>query len=153
MNGYLLGMSDSDFIWSDAADCVKETLADYYGEDTIVGCTRAMALEEGILIDVTDTAKEANFTVPVALTQAAYELTVELSDAARLAGNDEEGRLWDVLWMFRLALLGDRDASELFFQVLVVTTSIEPTLLVLKGVCGPGDAGEPVLTVMLPNES
>lgn len=40
--------------------------------DIISRYTRAEAIEDGELIDVTETAREAGFTVPVARTRAAW---------------------------------------------------------------------------------
>ena len=42
--------------------------------------TRAQALEDGVLIDVSDTAREAGFKCPVALTSAAYADCVEWTE-------------------------------------------------------------------------
>lgn len=48
-------------------------------------------------IDVTATAAEAGFAGPVELTKAAWEELVAWSSTSGC--QDEEGRLWDVLWM------------------------------------------------------
>ena len=65
---------------------------------------RSEALSDGVLVDVTEMAREAGFVIPVALTRAAWELCVGLSPAAERAGNDEPGRCWDVLSMLRRAI-------------------------------------------------
>ena len=67
--------------------------------------TRADALAEGNLIDVTETAREAGIKIPVALTRAVWDRYVALTPAAEQAGNDEQGRLWDVLWNKRRSLV------------------------------------------------
>jgi hypothetical protein len=117
--------------------------------------TRADALDDGVLVDVTDTAREAGFVIPVALTRAAWELCVALSPAAERACNDVRGRLWDVLTMLRWAIGRSRgpSGSEICFQLLCVTTSVRPSRVTLRSIVAPGDDGEPVLTVMLPEES
>jgi hypothetical protein len=56
--------------------------------------TRSEALADGVLVDVTETAREAGFVVPVALTRAAWDLCVALSPAAERACNDERGRCY-----------------------------------------------------------
>ncbi|NUQ72032.1 MAG: hypothetical protein HUU21_00435 [Polyangiaceae bacterium] len=114
--------------------------------------TRADALADGNLIDVTETAREAGIKIPVALTCAVWDHYVALTPAAKQAGNDEQGRLWDVLWMFRCAAVRSPDARELVFQLHVVTGSITPSLVELKAVCGPGDDAEPVITILLVDE-
>jgi hypothetical protein len=121
--------------------------------ELISAYTRAEALSDGVLVDVTDTARETGFLHPVALTRAAWELCVALSPAAKRAGTDERGRLWDVLWMMRWAVGRSRGASQIDFELLCVTTSVRPSRVALRSVVGPGDDGQPVVTVMLPEES
>jgi len=116
----------------------------------IFSYTRAQALADGVLVDVTDTAREAGYRHPVALTHAVYESCVRVPQD--LAGQDEPGRLWDILWMLRCAIAASRGESELAFKVLVHNDESGPRPVCLKAVCGPGDDGEPVLTVMLPEE-
>lgn len=67
--------------------------------------SRAQALEDGVLVDATATAREAGFRYPVALIRAAREDCVAWTDAnsRRRTFQDQPGRLWDVLWMARLA--------------------------------------------------
>jgi hypothetical protein len=114
--------------------------------------TRAQALEDGTLIDVTARAKEAGIKIPTAVTSAVWNGYVELSEAAKKAGNDIEGRLWDIVWMFRCAAVRRPDQSEIRFQLYVVTDRVMPSLVTLKAVVGPGDNGEPVITIMEPEE-
>jgi hypothetical protein len=115
--------------------------------------TRAEALADGVLVDVTDTAREAGFLYPVALTRPAWDLCVALSQAAKRAGNDERGRLFDVIWMMRWAVGRSSGGPQVTFELLCVTTSVRPSRVALRSVVGPGDDGEPVVTVMLPEES
>jgi hypothetical protein len=116
---------------------------------------RADALEDGELVDVTEAAREAGFLLPVALTRSAWALCVALSPAAERACHDEQGRLWDVLWMMRSAIGRSRgsDGAEILFEVLCVATSVHPSGVVLRCVVGPDGDGEPVVTLMLPDES
>jgi hypothetical protein len=67
---------------------------------------------------------------------------------------DEEGRLWDVLWLLRVAIGRGGGGPEVRFGVHVRNDNQErtPPLVRLKALCGPGDNGEPVFTVMLPEE-
>src|SRR5262245_61527864 len=121
-------------------------------DDLIYSYTRANAIADGVLIDVTDTARQVGFRYPVALTSAAWERCVAVPDG--VACQDEAGRLWDVLWMMHQAIRRDSSGSETRFGVHVRNDNRdgEPPLVWLKAVCGPGDCGEPVLTVMLPHE-
>jgi hypothetical protein len=119
--------------------------------DLIYRYTRADAIRDGVLIDVSATAKEAGFKWPVALTAAVWAKCVEVPPG--VACQDEAGRLWDVLWMLRLAAR-QSNGRVLLFGVHVRNDDSEgtPPLMSLKAECGPGDDGEPVLTVMMPDE-
>lgn len=114
--------------------------------------SRADALSDGMLIDVSERAREMGILPPTALTHAAWNTCVALTPAATAAGNDEEGRLWDVLWMFRCAALLEPESDRVQFQLLVVTDSLEPTLVTLKAILSSGDDGDCVLTILLPGE-
>jgi hypothetical protein len=64
--------------------------------DLIHRYTRADALRDGVLIDVSPTAREAGIRYSVALTRAAWERWVRVPPG--VACQDEAGRLWDVVW-------------------------------------------------------
>jgi hypothetical protein len=121
--------------------------------DLIHRYSRADALRDGVLIDVTATATEAGFKYPVALTAAAWAKCVAIPPG--VACQDEAGRLWDVLMMLRFAICGrSSSAAEVRFALHVRNDNRDrtPPLVRLKALCGPGDQGEPVVTVMLPAE-
>jgi len=88
----------------------------------------------------------------VALTRAVWERCVRVPPG--VACQDEAGRLWDVLWMLRCAIARQEGERVVPFAVHVRNDNREstPPLVRLKALCGPGDEGEPVLTVMLPEE-
>ena len=71
--------------------------------------TRADALRDGVLIDVSATAREAGFKYPVALTAAAWVKCVAVPSGVLC--QDEAGRLWDVLTMLRCAVRGQRGGA------------------------------------------
>ena len=113
--------------------------------------SRKQALEDGVLIDVTETAREAGFRYPVALTAAAYAEYVAVPDG--VTGQDIQGRLWDMLWMLLNAIRRGGDTDRVPFELYVRNSDRRPAKLVrLVGHCGPGDDLEPVITVMLPGE-
>ena len=119
--------------------------------DLIHRYTRADALRDGVLIDVSATAREAGIDWPVALTRAAWERCVRVPPG--VVCQDEAGRLWDVLVLLRFAI-GRSEGAEVRFGVHVRDSNREgtPPLVRLKALCGPGDQGEPVIIVMLPEE-
>jgi hypothetical protein len=119
--------------------------------DLIHRYTRAEAIADGVLVDVTMSAREAGIRFPVALTRAVWERCVAVP--ADVVCQDEAARLWDVL--FLLALTARRSKGALVrFGVHVRNDNSEgvPPLVRLKALCHAGDHGEPVITVMLPNE-
>ena len=121
-----------------------------FGE-VISSYSRAQALEDGALVDVTETAREAGFKWPVALTRAAWSRYVEVPEGVR--GQDEAGRLWDVLYMCKTAIRCARQSgTELLFQLLVRNDNRAPKKVTLKLMTGPGDDAEPVMTIMLTEE-
>ncbi|WP_424858453.1 DUF6573 family protein [Streptomyces sp. SAI-170] len=121
--------------------------------------TRAQALADGVLVAVeADVAREAGFRVPVALTSAVWEGCVAWheGDSERQVPQDEKGRLWDVLTMCRVAIRrsgGDGDRVTVGLRRVPRdgrTQQARPVQLVC--VIGPGDQGEPVITIMEPHE-
>jgi hypothetical protein len=121
--------------------------------------SRAEALADGILVAVPEKlAADAGFGLPVALTRAAYEDCAAWSaaDNARKGTlQDEASRLWDVLWMASLAARRNRGGSRAAFEVHRTPRpgrGRQPRRVALVLVVGPGDDGEPVLTVMQPGE-
>lgn len=142
--------------------------------DVIHTYSRAQAIEDGVLVDLMQpetvkAVREAGFKFPVAMTSAAFHLAVwpivddaEVDDAddtsaekwLKSRGQDLQGRLWDVLWMLRCAIKAQPKAGPWApFNISVQDwESRRRRVLRLKSICGPGDAGEPVLTIMLPDE-
>ncbi len=129
----------------------------FFGQ-VISTCTRAQALADGVLIDAGSMAREAGFRWPLAMTVAAWEDCVAWSepDSDRQIHQDQSGRLWDLLFMAaHAARTGAETGQALHFELCRVprdgrTTQAELTKL--KLVVSPGDAGEPVMTILLPHE-
>lgn len=114
--------------------------------------TREQAIDDGVLLDVTEMAREAGFRCPVALTQAVNAQYVEVPPG--MACQDEKGRLWDILWMLRVAMIRARLLRERIpFELYVRNNADAPPQLVrLVAGSGPDENGDLVLTVMLPTE-
>ena len=114
--------------------------------DVIYRYTRAQAIEDGVLVDVTETAKAEGFRYPVAMTSTLYHEAIRLPGGAE----PEKGiRIDDVLcirWLLRRLHMTARQnmfKDRMHFRLGQIA---------LWAVCGPGDEGEPVLTVMLEGE-
>ena len=129
----------------------------FFGE-AIFTYTRAQAIEDGVLIDADSMAQEAGFKWPVAITADAWADSVAWSedDSEKQVYQDQSGRLWDVLFMASHAIRtcsgsGDRLLFR-FYRVPRDGRSTQAELTTLKLIVGPGDQGEPVITVLLPDE-
>ena len=128
-------------------------MEDLFGE-VIYSYTRKQAIEDGVLIDVSEMAREAGIKYPVALTSTVYYEYVVPNDRLIKDGQSIEGRLWDVLWMFRCNALQNPSDIMIFCVLFVMPSGNNHQLVTvkLKAVCDPGDIGEPVITIMLPKE-
>ena len=128
-----------------------------FGE-VVYSYTRAQAVEDGVLVDAGTMAQEAGFKWPVALTSAVWEDCVVWSDDdnCNKPFQDQAGRLWDVLYMASHAIRTSKDSGDrIMFQLYRVPRhgcSMEAELVRLKLIVGPGDSGEPVITILQPHE-
>ena len=123
-----------------------------FGE-VVYAYTRAQALADGFQVEVTETAKEAGILFPVFLTRAVYDAFVTVPPG--VAGQDEAGRLWDILHMLRFAIYkAQPDQDRLYFALYVRNDNRRPRLVKLIAICGPIDIAEPApgITIMLPEE-
>jgi hypothetical protein len=87
--------------------------------------TRAEALRDSVLIDVSPTAREAGFKYPVALTAAVWAKCVAVPPGVLC--QDEAGRLWDVLWVLRWTIASGNAGAEIRFGVHVRNDNRERT--------------------------
>jgi hypothetical protein len=118
--------------------------------DLIYTYTRQEAIEDGVLVDVSETAKEAGFKYPVAVTRSIWNEIIEPDAIAQTHGEDAPGRLWDVLWMLKCA--SRNSSGDTLIYSLLATKDGRKHIRKLKAVCSPGDMPEPVITIMLPEE-
>lgn len=134
-----------------------------FGE-VIYSYSRRQAIEDGVLVQlsgpgyvgdawVPKMVAEAGIRFPLAMTIEAFSECVALTKAAERAGQDIKGRLWDVLWMMKLAIRASRDGQDqIVFTLYVSRTRRRPERVQLKAIVGPGDQGEPVITIMYPHQ-
>ena len=118
---------------------------------------RAQALKEGRLIDLSPLARKAGIPVPTAM-------TTELWAEYGAPGTDPEiqpGPLWDIVCELQRCLSGRTpcrvafDSGRLVRWVAVCTfhpLKREVTVAEIKALSGPGDQGELVLTIVLPDQ-
>ncbi|NMF90727.1 DUF6573 family protein [Aromatoleum petrolei] len=132
-----------------------DSLESLFG-NVIYAYSRADATADGVLVDVSEAAHEAGFRIPMAMTAAAWDDCVQWceADSKRQTPQDEAGRLWDVVWMAAIAgrnARGERVPFQLY-RVPRGGRAIRPRLTTLHLHIGPGDVGEPVITILLPTE-
>lgn len=123
--------------------------------DVIHAYTRDDAIQDGVLVDVSQAAREAGFRIPVAVTARAWSECVAWPETESLC-QDESGRLWDVVFMAaaaarRAARRGEGDRTTFDLHVVPRGERV-PRLTTLVLHVGPGDRGEAVATLMRPGE-
>jgi hypothetical protein len=144
---------------------MSDNLTDLFGP-VIHSYTRAEAIEDGFLVDLGTFSFRPNLTIlqeagikfPVAITRAAYNRAIQEDGRELPPAQDLSGRMWDVVYMMKFAIARSAGAtSEIRFVVYVWnwignTERTKHERVQLKALCGPGDDGEPVITIMLPDE-
>ena len=121
--------------------------------DLVYSYTRAQAVADGVQVEVTKTAQEAGIKFPMFLTRAVYEAYVTVPPD--VTAQDEAGRLWDIVWMTRFAILRARPGVDRVPVALYVRNDNHRAKLVkLIATCGPLDIDDPqpAITVMMPDE-
>jgi type I site-specific restriction endonuclease len=119
--------------------------------------SRAQAIADGVLVDVSEMAVSAGFKIPLAVTETLWGTFIEWTakDTQQQTNQDTDGRLWDVLSMLRFAVAKAQETDCIFYKLNIVPRdgkTKKAKLTQLKAVIGGGDNGEPVITIMLPNE-
>ena len=121
--------------------------------------SRAQAIADGFQIEVTKTAEEAGIRFPVFITRGVYEQCVAVPLDGRgqpLTGQDEAGRLWDVIWMLRFAIIRSHPGTNRLTVALYVRNSDSHPARLVKLIATAGavdiDDPAPAITVMLPTE-
>jgi len=115
--------------------------------DVIYAYTREDAINDNTLLEVNDTAREAGIKFPVAITKNLYHKYI--NPKTMPTGQDEKGRLWDLLSMFRFNVKNS-EGSKLYYKVkfsgklIDVIASVEP-----KSMTDPN----PAITICLPEDN
>lgn len=130
----------------------QSALIEFYGEPVSV-YTRSQAIDDGYLIDLSETARGMGFKVPVAITSDAFVRCVHLEkEDAKVLGVTESQRvarlLRVLLFKIRTTMSGseNRCSFELTFQAVKAGQMIEDRAMI-EATIGPGDEAEPVITI------
>lgn len=121
--------------------------------DVIYSYTRKQAIADGFQVEVTKTAQEAKIKFPMFLTRAVFDRFVTVPEG--VTDQDEAGRLWDVVWMTRFAILRSHGHRDRLPVALYVRNDNRAARLVkLIATCGPLDIDDPqpAITVMMSDE-
>jgi len=125
--------------------------------DPISCYSRTDALRDGVLIEADPRiCKEAGIRWPVAISDHLWGY-IEPDNLEAMPGQSVNGRLWDLVWMFSQAARRQNGSSDritygVIFQVKTGKTRPRSETVNVVAVCGPGDDGEPVITLMLPGD-
>ena len=119
----------------------------FTNDDLICSYTRAEALADGVLVDVSERAQRAGIQYPTACTAGVWSLIdcLPASDTDTLAGIVRDVRAEEVLRAMLAAIRrgGVRGTDRVVFEVLGCA---------LWAQCGPGDTEAPVITIMMQGE-
>lgn len=121
-----------------------------HSDEFMIAYTRAQALEDGVLIDLSEWASSrtgfvGGFKIPVAVTAAVWS-DVESIPSRDQGCQDVRGRAHDVLCIASLAARQNPNANAVTFRVLLSVG--DKSEVIYRLVIGPGDHGEPVATIM-----
>jgi Family of unknown function (DUF6573) len=119
----------------------------------IYSYTRSQAIADGFQVEVSKVAQEAGITYPVFLTRAVYDNYVTVP--AGITGQDEAGRLWDIVWMTQFAIRkAQSNQTRLPVALYVRNDNQRARLIKLIATCGPLDIDDPqpAITIMMPDE-
>lgn len=113
--------------------------------EPIFSYTRAQALADGVLADLSQIeSMRQHWKFPIACTSTVWSI---IEEASTREGQELSGICHDISTMAKYGFKLGSDTDVAYFKVFIAGD--EHTL---KLHVGPGDRGEPVLTLMLPTE-
>jgi len=119
----------------------------------IYAYTRSQAVADGVQVEVTKIAQEAGIKYPMFLTRAVWDAYVAVPEG--VTGQDEAGRLWDVVWMTRFGIIRARAGVDRIPVAMYVRNDNRAARLVkLIATCSALDIEDPqpAITLMMPDE-
>ncbi len=124
--------------------------------DNVSTYTRKQAIKDGVLIDITDTAKEIGFISSVAVTSTVWHGYIVPAKELEYFGQSVKGRVWDVISRLYFQIQCSEATDVIYFKTVFMMPEERQIYkhenVELKAVVSAGDNGEPVLTIMLPEE-
>lgn len=132
---------------------MQDEMEEIFGE-TIYAYTRKQAIEDGVLVDImqdeqmSDIAKR-HYKFPISCTSSVFGIMKKAVENSEYS-NDYAGILHDMLWMSKV-MKRQIDESTIIFRVIIAGAGRQRNYD-FKLQVGPGDQGEPVITIMMPDE-
>ena len=122
-----------------------ETLSREIFGELIYAYSRAQALEDGVLVNISERARRAGIRYPTACTAGVWALIDCLPESGTdtLAGIVRDVRAEEVLRVMLAAIRQARGTDRVTFEALGAA---------LWAHCGPGDTDAPVITIMREGE-
>ena len=146
---------------------MQDEMEEIFGE-TICAYTRKQAIEDGVLVDImqdeqmSDIAKrhykfpisctyiaKRHYKFPISCTSSVFGIMKKAVENSEYS-NDYAGILHDMLWMSKV-MKRQIDESTIIFRVIIAGAGRQRNYD-FKLQVGPGDQGEPVITIMMPDE-
>ena len=132
---------------------ISDSLEATFGS-VIYSYTRAQAVADGVQVEVSKIAAEAGIKFPVFITRTVFDSFVAVPEG--VTGQDEAGRLWDICWMLRFAILRAHGHTDRLPVALYVRNDNHRAARLVKLIanCGALDMDDPqsAITVMMPDE-
>lgn len=109
---------------------------------------RQDAIDDGDLIEITRMGRDAGIIYPLAISARAAQRMVPFPDMPQTVVTEN---LWDALHAFK-DKASVTTSEEFEFQASLYQNGIVPTIT-FKATVSPDDDGEPVITIMMPDEN
>jgi hypothetical protein len=120
----------------------------------IYAYSRAEAIADGVLVDVTEMAKEVGFK----LARGHHRSALQPAYPDQGFGQDYNARPWDLLWIAAFTIkLADPGTDTVSFTVALRQADVKSRQprnsdLHLRAVCGPGHKGVSFVTIGFPRD-
>ena len=119
--------------------------------DMISSYSRADAIADGVLVDLSHVARAAQYRVPVAISSALWARCIETP--ARVSPQAELLWTWKLLYRVHWAIqVCNQGATRIDVELEVADDEGERQRVRFLAAMGPGDDGEPVMTLMFHDE-
>ncbi|HAA84754.1 MAG TPA: hypothetical protein DCE14_00135 [Kosmotogaceae bacterium] len=103
-------------------------------------------------VDISEVARKAGFHCPFMVSRRVWEDVITPDDTARMYGQTESARLWDLMESFRNEALKGR-VDKMSFALIVMSGQRRPKLVLLKSHLKEQTDGRRGIVITLPDEN